>query len=68
MYFPTVPELSGQMPVPTKRNKSKLSRQSQWGIIVVAKGVVIVLAVVVLRVRWKQFRQIKGEEFASYLA
>ena len=60
MYFPTVIERSGKM----LKNR-KLSRQSRCGIIVVVTGVLIVLAVVVLGVRWKQFREIKGKVFVS---
>ena len=63
MYFPTVIEPSGQML--KNRKKSKLSRQSRCGIIVVVTGVLIVLAVVLIGVRWKQFREIKGKVFVS---
>ena len=63
MYFPTGTELLGEMPVPKNRNKSKLSRQSLGGIIAVATGVAIIVAVILLGVRWKQFREIKGEVF-----
>ena len=61
MYLPTGTVLRGEMPVPTNTNKS---RQSHWGIIAVAIGVVTALAVF-LFVGLGQFRETKGEEFVS---
>ena len=65
IYLRTGTVLHGEMPVPTNTNKSKLSRQSRWGIIAVATGVVTVVAVVLLGVRWRRYMESKGEEFVS---
>lgn len=65
MSLPTGTVLHGEMPVPTNTNKSMLSGQSRWEIIAVATGVVIAVAVVLLGVRWRQFRESKGEGFVS---
>ena len=56
----------GEMPVPRNKNKSNMSRKS--GVVTVVTGVVIVLVVVLLGFRWKQFRETKGEAFVSWLA
>lgn len=56
----------GEMPEPRNTNKSKTFHKS--GVITVVTGVVIVLVVVLLGIRWKQFRETKGEAFVSWLA